>query len=158
MWKIGLMIVLAIEVAGCCCQKPSDIDLDDDSSTESESSATSKKKGSKRKTKRKKSGDSAKVRAFWTQEIQACNAYQIKVGNSKPGEKKFDGSSSDPSRSIKIVKKMPGNKYQINDAAGTSLIVDMNKKQFTSLQGPGGPVPRPYTFCDSKVWVGTMDE
>lgn len=100
----------------------------------------------------------AVVKTFWKQQIDACNAYQEKVGNTTPPDKYFPGDAHDPSRSVTVQKRMGPNVFLIEDAGGTRLLADVGSGKITGPGGATGAMPRPYSFCDPKIWLGTIDE
>jgi hypothetical protein len=99
----------------------------------------------------------AGAEAFFKNQIQACNAWNVKVGNNKPGEKLFAGDAKDPTTSIKVGKLVRPKVWEIQDRDGTRLLVDMELRRITSARGPNSEMPAPYRFCDEKVFVGTSD-
>lgn len=95
--------------------------------------------------------------AFFREQIEACNAWNVKVGNSKPGEKYFDGTAKDPSRAVKIVGRPAPRQALIQDADGTQLLVDLALSRITSPKGPKSELPVRYRACPEKIFVGTSD-
>lgn len=92
--------------------------------------------------------------AFFRAQIDACNAWNAKVGNTAPGAKAFDGSPSDPTRSLKVVERPSAGRYVIEDADGSRVLVDLNTHLVQSPDGAGVPLPIRYTFCPPEVFVG----
>lgn len=163
----------AAAAAACLSLSLPACDLGGTSASKDESGSKRKKKRKKKKKKRDDDdGDGsvdaapapapaapdAAVTAFFRGQIAACNAHQIRVGNAAAGESFFDGSAQDPSRSLTVIKNLGAQRFLVQDAGGTRLIVDLARQQITGPTGPTGEVPRPYTFCPHQVWVGTMDE
>lgn len=99
----------------------------------------------------------AGAEAFFKNQIQACNAWSVNVGNSQPGEKLFAGDAKDPTTSLKVGKQVRPNVWEIQDRDGRRLLVDLAQRRITSAKGPAGEMPPPYRFCDEKVFVGTSD-
>ena len=95
--------------------------------------------------------------SFFKEQIAACNAYLVKVGNEDPGSNRFDGSEDDPTRTAKVRKKLSEQRYEIEDAEGTVLVVDLAKRIITAPGGPEAVMPRTYSFCQPTVFVGTTD-
>ncbi|MEQ1503638.1 MAG: hypothetical protein ABMB14_15475, partial [Myxococcota bacterium] len=93
----------------------------------------------------------AAVEAFFRAQIQACNKWSRKVGNTAPGEKAFDGGPNDPTRTITVVEHA-GQQAVIQDADGARLRLDLAAK--TVAAADGGPLPTRYQFCPSEVFVG----
>lgn len=100
----------------------------------------------------------AVVKTFWKKQIDACNAYNEKVGNTTPPEKYFKGDGDDPSRSITVQKRMGPNVFLLEDAGGNRLLADVGSAKITGPGGATGALPTMYSFCDPKVWLGTLDE
>ena len=95
--------------------------------------------------------------AFFRAQIEACNAWNVKVGNTKPGEKFFDGTDNDPTRKVKVVERPAPGRFVVEDADGTRLLIDLAGQRITATKGPGAALPVRYKFCSEKVFVGTSD-
>lgn len=91
---------------------------------------------------------------FFHAQIDACNAWNVQVGNSEPGEKKFDGTASDPTVNARIVDRPAPGRYIVEDGEGSRLALDLTAHQIASPDGPGVALPIRYTFCPTEVFVG----
>ena len=95
--------------------------------------------------------------AFFRAQIEACNAWSVKVGNTKAGEKYFDGTAKDPSRQVKVVERPAPNRIIVQDADGTRLLIDLAHNRITSPKGPRSEMPVRYRSCPEKIFVGSSD-
>lgn len=93
------------------------------------------------------------VIALFKAQIEACNEWNVKVGNSAPGEKSFDGGANDPTRTLTVAEQT-ADKAVIVDAEGNRLVLDLTTKTVSNAAGATEPLPMRYSFCPSEIFLG----
>lgn len=97
-------------------------------------------------------GDEAALATFKAQ-IEVCNEWNVKVGNSAPGQKSFDGGPNDPTRTLKVAE-LTADKAVIEDADGNRLVLDLATKTVANAVGATEPLPMRYSFCPPEIFLG----
>lgn len=93
------------------------------------------------------------VLAVFKAQIDACNEWNVKVGNRASGEKAFDGGPNDPTRTLSVAERA-GDKAVIVDADGNRLLLDLPTKTIANAAGAAEPLPIQYSFCPSEIFLG----
>lgn len=94
--------------------------------------------------------DIARFRAL----IDACNAWNVQVGNKVPGEAHFDSGPNDPTRSLTVSERREDG-VVLADADGARLLLTPGG-QVQDADGKG-VLPTMYQFCPSETFLSTAD-
>jgi hypothetical protein len=86
--------------------------------------------------------------------IDACNAWNVQVGNKAAGELSFDGGANDPTRTLKVVERRGTTAAVLEDADGGRLVIDLLAKTVSAADGATVPLPIRYTFCPHETFLG----
>ncbi|MCA9625898.1 MAG: hypothetical protein KC731_43045 [Myxococcales bacterium] len=92
----------------------------------------------------------APVPAAPTEEDQALAFFLQAVANCPNAAHRGPGS--------RVVQSRGGSIFKVLDGANRTMLVHLSARLVYSPKGPNGPMPAPYTFCNPRVFVGTMDE